>query len=121
MLPLILVLCFDAKPAQAPMPPQAPAVVIASTCRCGDGCPLGGSCGLACACAAPKAAVQSPRPEGEGWQWDAKGYWWRPVASAPVTTYRPAMTLPVAPAPSYAIRGGVMRGGSSGAACAGGG
>jgi hypothetical protein len=105
MLPLILFLCLDAKPRQAPMPPQAPTI----SCRCGDACPLGGGCAV-CSCATPKPA--SLRPDGEGWQWDAReGCWWRIVPSATATVISPPTFAPVRLAPSYAIRGAVCAGG----------
>lgn len=56
---LILTLClFDAKPRQAPLPPQAPELVVVTGCRCGPDCPMGGNCGTNCACATP--AVVTP-------------------------------------------------------------
>ena len=47
MFEIVLLLSLNARPRQAPLPPQAPATL---TCRCGTNCPLGGNC-VSCGCA----------------------------------------------------------------------
>jgi hypothetical protein len=97
----ITVLALALFPAFADAAHRARAVVVVSAgvaaasalppagCRCGDSCPLKGTCGDNCGCAAIPA-----RPEGDGWQWDAtRRAWWRYV-TGPTRSHTPAAPIP---------------------------